>query len=198
MPISSGLIPVVVAALSMILFQVRIGRVRLIGLGLIAASILLTLVQGLMQPGWQTSIGHLFFAVSGFAFALYSIAFPFSGLTGPQATAVVGVWSLLIVLPFGAAGVVDAMRQGLWGEIGLQLLQQGVLSAILSFVLFNAAVRRIGPSRAATVVALAPAGASLVAYVVLGEVPSPPLAVALALITIGVAMASWGSAPKKG
>jgi drug/metabolite transporter (DMT)-like permease len=39
-------------------------------------------------------------------------------------------------------------------------------------------------------VALAPAAATLVAYLVLGEVPSVPIAVAVVLITIGVALAS--------
>src|SRR5262249_32024227 len=136
-PVSSGLTPVVVAAFSAILFKVRPPGIRLLGLGLISASIIMTLVLGLMQPGWQTSIGHLLFAASGISFALYTIAFPFSGLTGLQAIAVAGIWSLLIVLPFGASGVIEAMRQGQWIEITVQLVQQGILSAIMSFVLFN-------------------------------------------------------------
>lgn len=195
--VSSGLIPLLVAGLSYLLFGVRVDPVRRIGLGFIVAAILIAIGQGLLLADSHIWIGQLLFAISGVSFALYTIAFPFSGLTGMQATAVVGFWSLMVALPLGAPGLVDAVQKGLWAEIGLQVMQQGVFSALLSFLTYNAAVRRLGPGRAATVIALAPVLASIFAYIVLGEVPVWPLAIALILTAIGVALASRMT-PRKG
>jgi len=188
--VASGVIPVSVAVMTWLIFGARIPRTRLIGLGLIVIAILIAGSYGILAGGPYVWLGQLLFASSNVAFAIYTVAFPFARMTAMQATGIIAVWSLIIVAPFGLPGVINAVQQGLYGEIGLQLLQQGVLSAMVAFLTYSIAIKRLGPSRAATLVALAPLLSSTAAYFVLDEVPGVPVLIALVFTTVGVALAS--------
>ncbi len=55
--------------------------------------------------------------------------------------------------------MINAVQQALYGEIGLQLLQQGVLSAMVAFLTYSIAIKRLGLSLAATLLVSARAAA---------------------------------------
>jgi len=189
--VASGVIPLAVALIARFAFGTLIGRVRAVGLGLIVAAMTIAIVYALSSSGepylW---LGQLLFASSNFGFALYTLAFPYSRLSALEATGVVAVWSLVLSLPFGAAGVVHAVTQGMYGQIALQVVQQGLLSGLTAFLAYNFAISRLGPVPAATIVAVTPALSTTVAWLALGEVPSPVMLFAVGLITLGVMVAS--------
>ena len=189
--VASGVIPLAVALIARFAFGTLIGRVRAVGLGLIVAAMTIAITYALSSSGepylW---LGQLLFASSNFGFALYTLAFPYSRLSALEATGVVAVWSLVLSLPFGAAGVVEAVVQGMYGQIALQVVQQGLLSGLTAFLAYNFAISRLGPVPAATIVAVTPALSTTVAWLALGEVPSPVMLFAVGLITLGVMVAS--------
>ena len=78
------------------------------------------------------------------------------------------------------------------GAIALQALVQGLLTAVISYVLYGRAVSILGASSGAAFAALCPAMTALMAIPVLGEWPSAIDWMAIILISIGVYVVSGG------
>lgn len=186
----SGSITLIVAVIAFAMFRVQVEAIRLFGYALIALSVVISLVHGYLMGTEGILIGDALFLLTAMAWALYTLAYPFSKLSGLQASALISVWGFIVILPFGAADVIAAVRAEAYFALGLQLFQQGLLSAILSIVTFSIAVTRIGPARAATLVALTPLIAAAGAYFALGEKPDMVVTFALVLTTAGVLIAS--------
>ena len=186
----SGSIALLVAIFTFALFRARIAPVRLIGYGLIAAAALLSVIHGLVVGEKNLLLGYSLFLTSALSWAIYTVAFPLSRLSGMESAALISTWALIMILPFGAMEVVDAVRQGLYGDIALQVFQQGILSAMLSIWIYGIAITRIGAMRAAALVALNPLVSATAAYFILDELPEAPVMVALGLATAGVVLAS--------
>ena len=72
---------------------------------------------------------------------------------------------------------------------------QGVLTAIVALLLYGRMVGLLGATRGAAFVALTPATTALLAIPVLGEWPSAVDWTAIALISLGVYVASGGPLP---
>ena len=75
-------------------------------------------------------------------------------------------------------------------ELLVQGFYQGVLTAVVSLVLYSFGVARLGASTAGAFIALGPVVAALLAIVVLGEWPRTSDWIGIAIITAGVALAS--------
>jgi len=87
--------------------------------------------------------------------------------------------------PTATYAVTDILVQGFY---------QGVLTAVVSLVLYSFGVARLGASTAGAFIALGPVVAALLAIVALGEWPRTSDWIGIAIITVGVALAS-GSFP---
>jgi drug/metabolite transporter (DMT)-like permease len=81
--------------------------------------------------------------------------------------------------------------------IALQALVQGLLTAVVSYLLYGSAVSILGASSGAAFAALCPAMTAIMAIPILGEWPSAIDWIAIALISIGVYVVSSGSAPER-
>jgi drug/metabolite transporter (DMT)-like permease len=68
----------------------------------------------------------------------------------------------------------------------LAILVLGIISTFVAFLIFFWAVSRFGASRGALISYLAPVGALLIAFVVLGETPAPVQLVGAVVILAGV------------
>jgi drug/metabolite transporter (DMT)-like permease len=121
---------------------------------------------------------------------IYTHAYRRSGLSALQAAALIGLWSFLILLPFGALSLIHAIGDGLAGPVILQAVLQGLLSGVAGIVLYGIAVDRLGASRAAAVSPLAIVLAALIAVPALGEIPAAAARVGIILATLGVVLAS--------
>jgi len=80
-------------------------------------------------------------------------------------------------------------------DLVVQGVYQGVLTAVVSLVLYSFGVARLGASSAGAFVAFGPVVAALLAIAVLGERPGLSDWIGIAVITVGVALAS-GVFPK--
>lgn len=183
------IIPGTMLVTSVVLAHIFFGE-KLSGKRALGVIAILTGLACLAGGGATESLkGDLMFMAGGLLWAGYTFfvrKWPTDGLV---VAARVSLLSLLIVLggaAFGfAEGITDvpldvAFTQGLW---------QGVVSAILALVLFNKAVGYLGSGRAATLNALIPVVAVMLAFVVLDEEPSPMELIGLITIICGIAIA---------
>ncbi|HEV2558898.1 MAG TPA: DMT family transporter [Microvirga sp.] len=189
-PLLPGTMPLFVALIGFTLFGERLERWRVAGFALIAVAVLCIGGRGLLQAADGAWRGHGLLLVGAFLWGLYTHAYRRSGLTPAQGAALVGTWSFLMLLPFGAMPLATAVANGLAGAVFVQALLQGLISGVGSIILYGIAIDRLGASRAAAVSPIGPVLAVLLAIPVLGEWPDVAALVGLVAATGGVMLAT--------
>jgi drug/metabolite transporter (DMT)-like permease len=189
-PLLPGTMPLFVALIGWLVFGERLGRIRVAGFGLILVGVVCIGGHGLLYAGNGAWRGHLLLLAGACLWGIYTHAYRRSGLSALQAAALIGLWSFLILLPFGAPALVRALGDGLAGPVIVQAVLQGFLSGIAGIILYGIAVDRLGASRAAAVSPLAIVLAAVLAVPVLGEIPDMAALVGITLATLGVVLAS--------
>lgn len=178
-----------------LLLKDRISVSRLIGLGVIVAG-LVTLGSasfGALEGNqWQ---GDLLFALGGLLWASYTVACRAWSIEPFHATALVSVLSLVALVPLTLASGTPGLLQAPFTEVVFQGVFQGLFAAILALLFYSRSVALLGASRGAVFAALVPGLSVLLAYPVLGEVPSLHELAGLAVVSLGVsgALGLWPS-----
>lgn len=190
-----GVMPLMVALLAAVILKEPFTPLKRVGFALI--------VTGVVGIVWGTgggigttqNVGHLLFLGSAFAWACYTVAMRRARLDGLHAAAISAVGSLLIYMPpyvyLAGASILEASP----GAIALQALVQGLLTAIVSYVLYGRAVSILGASSGAAFAALCPAMTALMAIPILSEWPSALDWLAIVVISLGVYVVSGGPLP---
>ena len=189
-PLLPGAMPLFVAVMSYVLDRERPSILRKTGFLLIAAGIATIVGYEATLGSASAGPGHFLVLTGALSWAAYTIAFRRSGLTAFEGAALVAVWSTIMMLPFGALPLIEALQAGRGGEIATQALVQGALSGIVAVVLFGVSILRLGASRAAAFAALIPALAALLAIPALGEIPAGAAIIGIVATSVGVALAS--------
>ncbi|WP_454848791.1 DMT family transporter [Rhizobium binxianense] len=183
-----GSMPLATALIGILLFRERPDITRIAGLAAIVAGVLILLARSLADAAlpW-TSFALL--PAGAVLWASYTHAFRRSGLTALQASALIAVWSFLIM---GALALVFgvSLPQAPLPEIGLQVLSQGVLSGLVAMVAYGTAVRTLGGTQAAAFTALTPVFATLGGGLLLGEEIGIAEISAAIITGIGVALST--------
>jgi drug/metabolite transporter (DMT)-like permease len=189
-----GSMPLATALIGAALFRERPDGTRIAGLVAIVAGVLILLTRSLADASlpW-TSVVLL--PAGALLWASYTHAFRRSGLTAVQASALIAVWSFLIM---GALALIFgiSLPQVPLQEIGLQTLSQGILSGLVAMVAYGTAVRTLGGTQAAAFTALTPVLATLGGGLLLGEQIGVTEVSAAVITGIGVAL-STGIAAKR-
>jgi drug/metabolite transporter (DMT)-like permease len=136
--------------------------------------------------GSLQNVGHGLFLSAGLAWAFYTVAMRKARLDGLHAAAISAVGSAVLYLPvftFLPGGTLTAAP---WSDLTLQAVVQGVLTAILSLLLYGRAVSILGASSGAAFAALCPAMTGLLGIPILGEWPTVLDWVVISLISAGV------------
>lgn len=193
-----GVMPLMVALLAASILGEAFTRQKRIGLAFIATG-----VVGIVGGSGGTidtvqTVGHLLFLGSALAFACYTVALRRARLDGLHAAAISAVGSMLIYLPPYALLAETGLADAAPGAIALQALVQGVLTAVISYVVYGVAISILGASSGAAFAASCPAMTALMAIPVLGEWPSASDWVAIAFISVGVYVVSGGPLPRYG
>jgi drug/metabolite transporter (DMT)-like permease len=189
-PLLPGTMPLFVALIGWLVFGDRLGRLRVLGFALILIGVACIGSYGLLFAGNGAWRGHGLLLSGACLWGIYTHAYRRSGLSALQAAALIGLWSFLVLLPFGAPSLVRALGDGLAGPVILQAIVQGFFSGVAGVVLYGIAVDRLGASRAAAVSPLAIVMAALIAVPVLGEIPAAAALIGITLATLGVVLAS--------
>lgn len=186
--------PVFAGLFAWIFLKERPGRMRLAGYGAILAGVTLLVATGAVTAGAPSPAGLAALAGAAAMWAIYTLLFRSSGLRPIQAAALICIWSALLFVPVYLFTGLSRIPEAPAREIALQALYQGVLMSGVAIVTFNRAVTLLGAGAATAIIALIPATASLLAVPVLGEAPSPAGWGAIAVIVLGVLLASRSSA----
>jgi len=175
----------------------RLGNRTVIGLAVIlsgCAMIGLDRSSGGTTPdAW---IGHLFFLSAACILAAYMVATKFWQLTPLQAMVAIPTANLVWFGPVYIAVLPSAIAQAPWSEILLQGIYQGLGPSILGVLFFTIAIRFIGPTPTAAVMAGVPGIATLLAIPVLGEWPSTLAWVGLTVVTAGILLITLRQPPR--
>ena len=184
--IIQGAVPIFNALLAFAFFrEARVGGLRLVGLGIGFVGVALLVGA---QPH-----GKLLAALAVVAMALcYAIGTLFAGRylrgTPPLIVALASTAvSTLAVLP---VGVVQAPAEAWHGKTIASVLVLGFVGTAIAYLLFFALIQRAGPNYATLVTYLVPPIALFYGSVFLGESFSPIDFGSLALILVGVALAT--------
>jgi drug/metabolite transporter (DMT)-like permease len=182
--------------LAALLLGERLSGQRMLGLGLIlagAAMLVGATLAATLPP--SIFIGHALFAAAALQWSTYTIIVRGSRLAPLDALVLTCIGSAVLYLPGwlllrGPAALLAVPA----GSLLVQAVLHGVLTQVLSVVLFNVGVARLGAARAALCGALVPPLVAIGATLFLGEPPSASELPGLAALTVGVWLASRKSA----
>ena len=194
-PLLPGTMPLIVAVISVVAFREKLGTARALGFACIALGVLTLGGRGQLYPEDGAWRGHVLLVTGATLWSGYTLAFRRTGMKPTQIVGLIGLWSTIILTPFGLPGVIAAVEAGYAGEVLVQLVMQGLLSGVVALVAFGIAIERLGSSRAAAFTGLVPALAALLAIPVLGEHPDVAAIIGVVGTGIGVALASGAIRP---
>ena len=162
-----GAMPFFTALIGMLVLGERPDFGRKLGMAAILAGGVV-LLAGSLAGNELSWVSYVVLPFGATCWAVYTHAFKHSGLNAFEGAALIAVWSTIInlaLLPFFGTGLFDASAS----EIGLQFLTQGVLSGLVSTILYGWAVRILGGTQAAAYTAITPVAAALAGGWLLGE-----------------------------
>jgi drug/metabolite transporter (DMT)-like permease len=192
-----GVMPLLVALLAAAVLREQVTRTKMLGFALILPGVLaITFVSG-GELGSAQNLGHALFLGAGLAWAFYTVALRRARLDGLHAAAISAVGSALLYLPIYCGLPGTAIARPPWFDIALQGFVQGILTAIVSLMLYGRAVSILGASSGAAFAALCPAMTALLAIPILGEWPQNQDWAAIVLISAGVYIVSGGPLPRR-
>jgi drug/metabolite transporter (DMT)-like permease len=191
-----GTMPLMVALLAAALLNEPFTTARKIGFAFILAGVVGIAWGSGGELGTPQNIGHGLFLCAGLAWAFYTVAMRKARLDGLHAAAISAVGAMALYLPVFALLPGGTLAGAPWGDIALQAVVQGVLTAIVSLLLYGHAVSILGASSGAAFAALCPAMTALLGIPILGEWPAAPEWLAIGLISAGVYILSGGPVPR--
>lgn len=162
------------------------------GVAVMLAGVVLTGAQSLASL--RFGAGHAALVAAALLWTVYTVAARAWRVPALTATAIVCVGGMLAYVPayllvagprFLAADPAALVAQGLF---------QGVLTGIVSLVLYTRTIELLGAGPAALFTALIPPTATLLGWVVLGETPDAPRIAGAALVSVGMAITVWRGA----
>jgi drug/metabolite transporter (DMT)-like permease len=162
------------------------------GLGICVVLAGLVLLSGFDASSFtaRAALGDAMFIAAGTLWAGFGILLRKHRLDPMLATAVVSVSALVTYVPaylwwVGPDRLLTAAPMVLWTEV----LVQGVIAGVGTLFTYATMVKLLGPSRAAVFPALAPGLAALMAWPLLGHVPTALEAAGLLIVMSGLVVA---------
>jgi drug/metabolite transporter (DMT)-like permease len=168
----------------------RVTARKAVGIGVVLAGLVLLSGVDAASFSARSAAGDAMFVAAGLLWAGFGILLRQHRLDPLLATAVVSVSALLTYVPAylgfsGTARLLGSDAQVLWTEV----LVQGVIAGAGTLFTYATMVRLLGPSRAAIFPALAPGLAALMAWPLLGHVPTAAEAAGLVTVMTGLIVA---------
>jgi drug/metabolite transporter (DMT)-like permease len=191
-----GVMPLMVALLASVLLREEFTSTKKLGFAFILPGVLAIVWGSGGEFASRQNVGHGLFLSAGLAWACYTVAMRKARLDGLHAAAISAVGSMLLYLPIFALMPGTTLATASWRDLGLQAFVQGVLTAIISLLLYGRAVGILGASSGAAFAALCPAMTALLGIPILGEWPKPIDWAAISLISVGVYIVSGGPLPR--
>ena len=197
LPHGAVLQPSMMVLTSMFLSALLLGEAlrprRLAGAAVIIGGLLMIAGPAILQGDRRTPIGDALFLGAGALFALYSVLSRRWNVGPMQATGSVTVVAAILYLPpYLAFHGLHNLLALPWPMLVAQVMVQGLLTGILSLIVFGRAIQILGAGRATLFPALVPGSAVLLGIPVVGEWPTVLQIGGLALVTLGLVFSLSG------
>ena len=173
--------------LAVLVLGERPDRLRLVGIGVVIAGLLLVAGDGGGLGG--ASVYDLLFLVSGLLWAAYTVLLRLWRVDPIVATAAVAVLSMLAVAPAYAVSADPERLLAAPSSLLFHAAMQGVVAAVVAILAFSKAVAHLGAGTAGVFPSVVPVMAVVLGIPVLDEWPSVPQALGIALATAGLILA---------
>ena len=197
--LNPGFMPLFVAMIAAIVLREKLSTTQKSGLSLILAGALIIVgwhaAAGSTDWGTSRTFGHALFLSAAFLWACFTVVMRQAKLDPLHATALVSTGSLVIYLPIYLALHGTRLAEIPLPDLAIQAIFQGVLVTIVSLLLYGRSIAILGASGGAAFGALVPALTALFAIPLLGEWPNDTDWVGIALVSVGVYLASGGPLP---
>jgi len=192
-----GMIPLMVVILSVFILNEELTALQKRGVVLTVMGAVLIVWGAGGTIGMAQTIGHALFLTASLAWAGYTVAMRQASLGGLHAAAVAAVCSLALYMPAYIYFVGFRLFRAPLSDVMLQVIVQGVLTAIVALLLYGRMVAILGTTRGAAFVALTPAATAILAIPVLSEVPTITDWISITFISVGVYAVSGGVAVRR-
>jgi len=191
-----GVMPLFVAILAAVVLREPFRVSKRIGFVLILIGVVGIVWGAGGAIGSRQNIGHALFLGAGIFWACYTVAMRRARLDGLHAAAIAAVGALITYVPAYAVIRGASIIHAPWRDVALQAVVQGLLTAVISLLLYGRAVAILGASSGAAFAALCPVMTALLGIPILGEWPQPIDWIAIVLISAGVYFVSGGPLPR--
>ena len=179
-----------VALLGFLVFARRPSPRMVIGATLCAIGVLALMSSGPGKHDPTVLSGDVMFLAASALGALYVLQLRSWGVSAMQAAAIVTVYSGLVVVPWHLWSAPEPLWRMAPVDLLWQTLWQGVLIGCVALIAFNHAITRLGAERSSAMIALVPVLGAILAFIFLGEVPSPGEIAAILAISGGVSISA--------
>ncbi len=187
----NGTLPIFAAILGWLWLKDRPDRWRVAGMAVILIGCgLIGWDRDTVGVGPDAWIGHLMFLAAALFVAINLIATKAWQLTAKQAMVAIPTVNLAWFGPLYLGFLPKALAESPWSEIIFQAAYQGIGPSLLGVLFFTTAIRAIGTSPTAAMMAMVPGAAALLAIPVLGEWPSILAWAGVVLATGGILLAA--------
>ncbi len=195
--LNPGFMPLFVALIAAIVLGEKPSTTRKLGLSLILAGAVVIVGWHALAGSTARTFGHALFLSAAFLWACFTVVMRQAKIDPLHATALVSTGSAILYLPIYLAWHGTRLAQMPIADLAIQTIFQGVLVTIVSWLLYGRAVVILGASGGAAFGALVPALSALFAIPLLGEWPNGTDWVGIALVSVGVYLASGGPLPSR-
>ena len=189
--LAPGMLPFWTALFAFIITGEKPSKIRFFGLIIILAGAFLVGSYSILSSSDQnTWKGHLLFLAGSGMWSIYSVYFRQSGID-PLTGLVFGLfWGTVVVIPLLVLFGDVSFEKASTFDIFSMIILQGLLIAILAMLLYNFAIRQLGPAQTAAFGALTPILALIGGFIFLGETITLLKSVGIFIVAIGVVFAS--------
>ena len=189
--LAPGMLPFWTALFAFLITGEKPSKIRLIGLLIILlGAFLVGFYSILSSSGENTWKGHFLFLAGSGMWSIYSVYFRQSGID-PLTGLVFGLfWGTAVVIPLLLLFGDVSFEKATLLDILSMIILQGLLIAIFAMLLYNFAIRQLGPAQTAAFGALTPILALVGGFVFLGETITLLKTVGIFIVAIGVVLAS--------
>jgi len=189
--LAAGMLPFWTALFAFIITGEKPSKIRFLGLIIILlGAFLVGSYSILSSSGQDTWKGHFLFLAGSGMWSIYTVYFRKSGID-PLTGLVFGLfWGTAVVTPLLVLfGDVSFERASTFDVFSMIILQ-GLLIAILAMLLYNFAIRQLGPAQTAAFGALTPVLALIGGFFFLGETITLIKSLGILVVALGVVLAS--------
>ena len=189
--LAPGMLPFWTALFAFLITGEKPSKIRLIGLLIILlGAFLVGFYSILSSSGENTWKGHFLFLAGSGMWSIYSVYFRQSGID-PLTGLVFGLfWGTAVVIPLLLLFGDVSFEKAAFLDILSMIILQGLLIAIFAMLLYNFAIRQLGPAQTSAFGALTPILALVGGFVFLGETITLLKTVGIFVVAIGVVLAS--------